>query len=126
VRARLAVVVCGQQPSQDGLQSERFEHPAGNILQVRFFGFPIRAIGQLRRTTGKRDQLGLLFHGGPHQPERGISPSVVDVRLAIRGEPEFLARDRVKPRGAGNGQRPQEHGIYQTECRGAGSHPQGQ
>ena len=48
MRARRQIVVFGKQPPLRGLQPERVEHPAGDILPPGFLHFLVRTVSQIR------------------------------------------------------------------------------
>ena len=73
MRAGREVVVFGKQPAQDGPESERAEHPPGNILPLGFLHFQVRPVGQIDPVGIRhREQLGLPVHGSTHLAEQRI------------------------------------------------------
>ena len=88
MRSRFEIVVLGKQPAYGGPQSERFKHPAGDILQVRLLHFLIGPVSQvLPLCFGDSQQLGLAFDGGAHQAERRIRPVVAPANLTVESTP---------------------------------------
>ncbi len=77
MRARGQVVVFGEQTSQGGPQSERVEHPAGDVLPVGFLDLLVRPVGQIGALgLGDRDQFGLILHCGAHLAELRIFAAI--------------------------------------------------
>ena len=114
---RLQIVILGEQTARRGTQSERAEHPAGDVLHVRLLHLRVGLIGQVRALSrGYRDQLGLILHRGAHQLEIGISPLVERLHLSIE---EGFARQGIEPLRSGDRQRPQQQRIDQPEGSGA-------
>ena len=65
----------------------------------------------------------MTLHGGPHQAERRIRPSVAGLDLALENS---LTSDIVEPFRRGHRQRPQQQRVNEPECRGAGADRQSQ
>jgi len=112
------IVAFSQQPPQGGPQSERAEHPTGNVLPVRFLHLLVGPVGQIRPFRIRdRYQLGLIFNRSAHQAERRIRPGVVCLGLAI--ETDSLTSQSVQLLRLSHWERPQQEGVDKPERRRA-------
>src|SRR5262245_40303144 len=125
MRARIDVVVFGEETAGRGLEPERAEHGSRDVVAGGLFHFGVGPVSEIDAVSIRdSEEVRLILYGGAHTLEQRILGAFPE--SVVAWGVESLPAEDVEAFRRSDRQGAEEHGVDQAECGGARADGEGE